>query len=67
MIEKKFLFPEYYILKIPKCDKCNVALKNNNMQLAIYPPKYEYECPECGNIYNFREDEVQGEWKWRTI
>lgn len=67
MIEKHYLFPECYIAKIPKCDKCKIELRQTGTHLATYPPQLEYECPGCKEISYYREDEVQGEWKWRTI
>lgn len=67
MIHKQFLIPEYYIHKIPMCDNCKIELESTETVLASYPPLYPYKCPHCGEIYNIREQDLKGEWKWRTI
>ena len=67
MVKKQFLFPECYINKIPYCDKCNVQLWDTNVELLSSPPKKVFQCPKCNEKYNIRIDEIQGEWKWRTI
>lgn len=66
-IQKQFLFPECYVNKIPICDLCNVPLEDTNVMLASDPPYWVYKCPKCGKEYHFRESEIRGEWKWRTI
>lgn len=67
MIEKHFLVPQYYILKIPKCDNCKINLEDTGRRLLTYPPSSIYKCPKCNKEYYFRENELEGEWKWRTI
>lgn len=67
MIQKQFLFPEYYIKKIPTCDKCKTSLESTGTVLMSNPPLYVYKCPRCQEIYNIKEDDLQGEWKWRSI
>jgi phage FluMu protein Com len=68
MIDKHFLFPEYYIAKVPKCDNCKgIILKQTGQSFMAYPVLIEYKCPKCNKIYTFGEDELQGEWKWRVI
>lgn len=68
MIDKHFLFPEFYIAKIPKCDDCKgIVLRQTGQILMSNPPLIQYKCPSCGKIYDIREDELQGEWKWRAI
>ncbi len=66
-IHKQFLIPEFYIMKIPVCDECNIQLEDTNVMLPSYPPKYVYKCKQCGKEYNYTETELRGEWKWRTI
>lgn len=67
MIEKRFLIPECYVFKIPKCDDCKVELQKLPYELLTYPAKYHYQCPECKKEYTFLQNEVEGEWRWRTI
>lgn len=67
MIKKQYLIPEAYINKIPYCDICDRPLEQKNEVLLSSPPMYMFKCPSCGKDYTFREDEVKGEWKWRTI
>lgn len=67
MIEKKFLFPEYYIHKIPMCDECKCILEDLNVMLPLSPPKHVFKCPNCNKEYSFLSSELNGEWKWRTI
>lgn len=67
MLKKQFLFPECYINKIPYCDKCKLRLQDNNLMIATEPPKWQYICPKCNEIYEFTSNELQGEWKWKTI
>ena len=67
MIEKHFVFPEYYIMKIPMCDECKVQLQDNNIMLPTNPPKWQYICPKCEKLYDFFEKDLRGEWKFRTL
>ena len=67
MIRKQFLFPQFYINKIPYCDDCKIPLQSTGTVLMSSPPQYEYKCYNCGKEYSFKEDEIQGEWKWRAI
>lgn len=67
MIDKQFLFPEYYIAKIPKCDDCKVKLQDTGISLMTNPPQRQFVCPKCSKQYNIYENELQGEWRWRTI
>ena len=67
MIEKCFLFPEFYVAKVPKCDDCKVVLQDNNLMLATNPPQWQYVCPKCNKLYAFYEKDLKGEWKWRAI
>lgn len=67
MIKKKYLFPEYYIHKVPYCDECNIPLKDTGQQLLVNPPISMHICPRCGKEYTFNVNELQGEWKWRTL
>lgn len=68
MIKEQYLFPEFYINKIPKCDNCtDTILEDTGARLASYPPKVILKCPKCFTEYNYTENELQGEWKWRTI
>lgn len=66
-IQKQFLFPECYVHKIPMCDNCNIPLGDANIMLAGEPPYFVYRCSKCNKEYYFRESEIRGEWKWRTI
>lgn len=67
MIQKQFLFPQYYILKIPVCDDCNIKLQDTGRRLLSSPPISVYKCSKCNKEYHFRQGELEGEWKWRTI
>ena len=67
MIKKEFLFPHYYVHKIPYCDDCNIKLVNMNQRLLSYPPMDMYKCKQCGKEYTFNVNDLQGEWRWRTI
>ena len=68
MIDKHFLFPEFYIAKVPKCDDCTgIVLKQTGQIIMTNPALIEYVCPKSGKNYSYREDELQGEWKWRAI
>lgn len=67
MIEKQYLMPEFYIHKIPKCDKCNVVLTDTHISYPTSPVKWKYVCPICNEEYTFTSDELQGEWKWKII
>lgn len=67
MIKEEFLIPEYYVNKVPMCDDCKVALKQEPYILMSNPAKYGYKCPKCNKEYYFFENELKGEWKWRTI
>lgn len=68
MIEKQFVFPEYYINKVPKCDDCkNVILQDTGIRLTSYPPQIVLRCPNCNREYTHYEHELRGEWKWRAI
>lgn len=68
MIDKHYLFPECYVAKVPKCDDCKgIILKQTGQILMSNPLQIEYKCPNCNKMYTYREDELQGEWKWRVI
>ena len=67
MIENKYLFPQCYIQKIPKCDDCKEVLFDTNIMYPTNPPKWKYTCPKCGKEYAFFEKDLRGEWKFRTI
>ena len=67
MVEKQFLFPQYYINKILKCDICKEILINTGEVLMSNPPIYIYKCSNCNKTYNFKEDDIRGEWVWKTI
>lgn len=67
MIKKHFLFPEYYVAKVPYCDDCDVQLRNTNTQILSTPPSNLYICPKCNKEYYFSVDSLGGEWKWRVI
>lgn len=67
MIEKHFLFPEYYVLKVPKCDDCKIELQDTGYMIMTNPPVKQYRCSKCGRLYNFNESDIQGNWKFRTI
>lgn len=68
MIEKQYVFPEFYINKVPKCDDCNnVILEDTGYRLTSNPPKIVLKCPKCNKEYTYYEHEVRGEWKWRTL
>lgn len=67
MIKQQFLFPEYYVQKIPFCDNCNVELYFTGSQLLSAPAKNVMRCPNCKKFYHISENELQGEWKWKTI
>lgn len=67
MIKKSYLFPEFYIHKQAYCDDCNLPLKNTNTQWLTNPPMQVFVCEKCGKEYHVSIDELQGEWKWRTI
>lgn len=66
-IQKKYLIPECFIMKLPMCDDCEVELLDTGTQYATYPPQLVYKCPKCNKEYVFNVNEIQGEWKWRTI
>lgn len=66
-IKKQYLIPEFYIQKIPICDDCNIPLIDLQCQLLSSPPKAMYKCKKCNKNYNFNVNDIQGEWKWRTI
>ena len=69
MIKKHYLFPECYVMKVPKCDDCdNVILAHTgNIVTPEAGEQLEYRCPKCNKIYLFSENDLKGEWKWRTI
>lgn len=67
MIKKQFLIPEFYIHKIPYCDVCDRELEEQPYIVMTNPPQHTFKCPSCNKEYTYREDEVKGEWKWRTI
>lgn len=67
MIKEEYLFPQYFVNKIPICDDCNEPLKNTNQQLLSNPPLLIYKCPKCNKEYYYKESEIRGEWKWKTI
>ena len=67
MIDKHYLFPECYIAKIPKCDECKVTLNQEPYTLMSNPPILVFKCPKCNKEYHYNENELKGEWKWRTI
>lgn len=67
MIEKHFLFPQYYVHKIAKCDECKCELYYTGIELLSNPPLKQMKCPKCGKEYNINAKELQGEWKWRAI
>lgn len=67
MIEKRFLFPECYVAKVPFCDDCKVQLSQSGVQVLTNPVKLQYICSKCHKEYYFLESEVQGEWKWRML
>jgi len=67
MISKHYLFPEFYIAKIPMCDDCKIQLQDDNLMLATQPPQWQYSCPKCGKLYSFYEKDLRGEWKFKTI
>lgn len=66
-IKKQFLIPECYIQKIPVCDNCGLPLQDTGRRLMSYPPKATFICNHCNKEHTFFENELQGEWKWRTI
>lgn len=67
MIKTKFLFPEYYIQKIPMCDECNIELKRTGTAYMTDPVQLQYACPQCNKEYLYREEEVCGQWKLREL
>ena len=67
MIEKHFVFPEYYIVKVPLCDDCKVRLHDNNLMIATNPPQWQYSCPQCNKVYTFSSEELKGEWKFKAL
>lgn len=67
MIKEKFLFPQYYIHRIPMCDDCNEELKRLPYELLSSPPQYQFQCPKCNKTYRYYDYQIQGEWKWREI
>ena len=67
MIQKQFLFPQYYIRKVPVCDDCKVSLQDTGRRLLSDPPISVFQCCKWNRLYNFRQSELEGEWKWRTI
>ena len=67
MIKKEFLIPEFYINKRAFCDNCDVELQDTGTRLMSNPPLIVLRCSKCNKEYNIRSDELQGEWKWRTI
>lgn len=67
MIQKHFLFPQYYIHKVAICDNCKCELYFTGTELLTDPPIKVMKCPKCGKEYNIHPKELQGEWKWRAI
>ena len=69
MIDKHFLIPECYVMKVPKCDDCdNVILEHiGNIVTPEAGEQLEYRCHKCNKIYLFSENDLKEEWKWRTI
>ena len=67
MIKNHYLFPQFYIAKIPYCDECNIQLIQTGMELLTYPPMIEYKCERCNKIYNISQNDLEGEWKWRVL
>ena len=68
MVEKQFVIPEMYINKIPKCDDCvDTVLEDTGLRLMCKPAKILLQCPKCKKEYTFLEDDLKGEWVWRTI
>lgn len=67
MIEKHFLFPQYYIHKVAKCDECKCELYYTGIELLSNPSLKQMKCPKCGKEYNISIKELQGEWKWRAL
>jgi hypothetical protein len=67
MIKNTFLFPQYYIQKVPYCDICNIPLTGTGTVIMTNPPMHEYVCESCHKKYSFSENEIQGEWRWRSI
>ena len=51
MIKEEYLFPQYFVNKIPICDDCKEPLKNTNQQLLSNPPLLIYKCPKCNKEY----------------
>ena len=66
-IKKQFLIPECYVHKVPICDDCAQQLEDTGRRLMSNPPLCQFICKRCNKEYSFREHELQGEWKWRTI
>ena len=66
-IQKQFLFPEFYINKVPICDECNMQLVDTGVMLSSNPPYWIYRCSKCKKEYQVKESEIRCEWKWRTI
>lgn len=69
VIKKTYLFPQFYIHKQAFCDDCdNVILEHTgNIVTQEAGEQLEYRCPKCNKIYLFSENDLKGEWKWRTI
>lgn len=67
MIKKQFLIPEYYVHKIPMCDDCRIELQFTGVELPSCPPLLQHQCPKCGKVYTIPREDLQGEWKWRTL
>lgn len=67
MIERHFLFPEYYVQKVAKCDECKIELQDTGVTIMSNPPIMQYNCPKCGKIYEFTKTELEGGWKWRIL
>lgn len=67
MIKKHYLFPEFYVAKIPYCDDCEVQLQNTGTQILSMPASDIYVCPKCNKKYYFSVGSLEGEWKWRIM
>lgn len=68
MIKKQYLFPEMYINKVPKCDVCeDTILVDTGRRIMTMPTQVVLRCPNCNKEYTYYENELQGEWVWKTI
>ncbi len=67
MIKSQFSFPECYIRKQAYCDDCKIPLQDTGTRISSLPQLIVMRCPKCKETYNISENELQGQWKWRTI